>query len=221
MNVTKALHSRYTCRAYKQLPVDKEILFSILEAANQSSSWGNTQPWEIFVASGAAIDRLRASCAESFSKGVQPIPELGMVENWPLALKTRYQEVVKVRLANAGIAREDRKGRFLQAAQGFGFFGAPAVIFLCRDRSLTQWSLFDLGLVAQGIMLSAEQMALNTAIAVQCVSYPELIRAELNIPEDLEIIIGIAIGYGDPDHLENRIRIDRRAIKDVVRYKNV
>jgi nitroreductase len=220
MNVIEALNARYTCRAFKPIQVDKEVLLKILQAANQSPSWGNTQPWEIFVASGAALDRLRKSCVDSFVKGVPQAPELGMVEKWPAPLKARYTEVSRERIANAGIDPKDMKAIGKYVAQGFGFWGAPAVIFLCRDRSLTQWSLFDLGLVAEGIMISAEQMDLNTAVAVQCASYPNLIRAELSIPEDLEIVIGIAIGFGDPDHVENRIRASRRAIEDVVRFKD-
>lgn len=220
MNVLEALFSRYTCRAFKPAQVDKAVLLEILQAANQSPSWGDTQPWEIFVASGAALERLRQSCVDSFYKGVPPAPELGMVEKFPKHLEARYLQVSKERMANLGIGPTDGTaiGKFI--ANGFGFFGAPAVIFLCRDRSLSQWSLFDLGLIAQSIMLAAEHMGLNTAVAVQCVAYPHLVRDELSIPEDLEIVIGIAIGYGDTDHKENQFRASRRSIEDVVRYKD-
>jgi nitroreductase len=88
------------------------------------------------------------------------------------------------------------------------------------DNSLNDWSLFDLGLIAQSIMLAAEDYGLNTAVAVQFVAYTDVIRAELNIPEHLKIVIGISLGYGDLDHLDNRCRSMRRPIGEVVVFKN-
>lgn len=57
MNVTDALDSHVTCRAFKPDPLTKETIFQIMEAANHSPSWGNTQPWGIFIASGPALER--------------------------------------------------------------------------------------------------------------------------------------------------------------------
>src|SRR5659263_675197 len=52
MNVTAALNSRYTCRAFKPQPLEKDTILAILEAAKRPPSWANTQPWEIFVPGG-------------------------------------------------------------------------------------------------------------------------------------------------------------------------
>jgi Nitroreductase len=219
MDVTTALKSRFTCRAFKPDLLDKETIMKIMEAANHSPSWGNTQPWEVFVASGQALDRLRSMYTDYFERDVPLTPELERPVEWPPALKERYQALGKMRLANLGIERNDEEGRRFNMAQNFNFFGAPAVAFLCMDRSLTHWSLFDLGLLAQSIMLAAEQYGVSSAIAVQFASYPDLVRTELEIPETLCITIGIALGYGDPGHLQNQVRSARRPVKEVVRIK--
>ena len=40
---------------------------------------------------------------------------------------------------------------------------------------------------------------------------------QLNIPEELTILCGLAVGYTDPDFPANQLRIDRNAIeKNVV-----
>jgi nitroreductase len=219
MDVTQALHSRFTCRAFKPDPVAKEIIFKIMEDANHSPSWGNTQPWKLFIASGPALERLRSAYTQHFAQGIPVNPEIERPVDWPPSLKERYQELGKMRLANLGIERDNEQGRLFNLTQNFHFFGAPAVVFLCMDRTLNPWSLFDLGLLSQSIMLAAEQYGLGSAVAVQFASYPDLVRTELGIPEDLCIAIGIALGYSDPDHLQNQVRSSRRPINDVVRFK--
>jgi nitroreductase len=220
MNVTDALNSRFTCRAFNPDAVTKETIFNIMEAANHAPSWGNTQPWEIFIASGPALERLRSVYTEHFTNDIPINPEVKRPVDWPPALNERYQERTKTRLASLGIERQDEDGRRFNMAQNFNFFGAPAVVFLCMDRTLTPWSLFDLGLISQSITLAAEQYGVGSAIAVQFASYPDLVRAELGVPADLSIVIGIALGYCDREHPQNQLRSTRRPVGDVVRFKD-
>jgi len=70
MNIIDAVKSRFTCRAFTSEPVDNETILTIIEAALRTPSWGNTQPWEIFVASGQSADRLRKAYFERFSNDV-------------------------------------------------------------------------------------------------------------------------------------------------------
>ena len=93
------------------------------------------------------------------------------------------------------------------------------MIYLCLDRSLTPWSMFDLGLLAQSIMLEAREYGLDSAPAVMLVAYPEIIRAELGIPENLSIVFGIALGHADGQSPQNKYRTPRRPIKEVVRFQ--
>ena len=118
-----------------------------------------------------------------------------------------------------GIARDDKAGRESMRAANYRFFNAPIVIYICMDRTLTPWSVFDLGLLAQSIMLAAEENGLDTAPAVMLVSYPDLIRAELGIPDTLSIIFGIALGFGDHKDPANKFRSLRRPLSEVMHVK--
>jgi nitroreductase len=89
------------------------------------------------------------------------------------------------------------------------------------DRTLTAWSIFDMGLLAQSIMLAAQQYGVDSAVAALLISYPDLIRAELGIPEDMLILIGVALGYRDRQHLSNQYRSSRRPLQEVVRLKGL
>lgn len=219
MDVTDALYSRYSTRAFKPDAVDKETITRILEAATRAPSWANTQPWEIFVAGGDVLNRLRHAYLENFHKGVSGGSDLPRPQQWPPAQQKRMEELGAERFKIAGIERDDKVARQAIFEANYRFFGAPAVIYLCMDHTLTPWSIFDIGMLAQSIMLAAQQYGLGSIPAYVLVSYPDLIRAELKIPDDLSIIIGIALGYSDEQHPQNKFRSPRRPVQEVVRFE--
>jgi nitroreductase len=222
MNVLDALNSRFTCRAFTPEPVDRDQLLAILEGSLKAPSWGNTQPWEIFVACGAPLERLREAYSERFARDVPVSPDLPrpLPADWPPALKTRYETLRNERSDFLGLDRDDQKDMHSLMARNFSFFDAPCVIFLCMDRALTPWSLFDLGSVSQSIMLAACEQRLGTAVAVQLASYPDLVRQELGIPDDLAVCIGVAIGHIDNESPQNEFRSTRRPVGEVVRIRD-
>ena len=59
MDVVDALSTRFTVRAFKPDPIDRHTLEKVMEAALRAPSWANTQPWEIYVAGGEVLNRLR------------------------------------------------------------------------------------------------------------------------------------------------------------------
>lgn len=219
MTVTDALNSRFTCRAFKPDPVNKETILKIIESATQAPSWENTQPWEVFIASGDTLARIRQSFLNNFEKEVSFNPDLPVPKEWPDALKARGQQLAVKRFEALGIERDDKEARRDNIERNLNFFGAPVVIYLCMDRTLTPWSIFDMGSLSQSIMLTAQEYGLDTAPAVMLVAYPESIRAEIGISEELLIIFGIALGYGDADHPQNKVQSPRRVVEEVVRFK--
>jgi nitroreductase len=221
MNVTTALNSRYTVRAFKPDPIDKNTLQKIFEVALRAPSWANTQPWEIYVAGGDVLNRLRQAYQEHLKNCVPRNPDLSVPRQWPPELLKRMEAVKAERFAILEKGCLDNSILKDISQLNYKFFGAPIVVYLCMDRTLTPWSIFDLGLLAQSIMLAAQQFGVGSAPAVTLVAHPELIRAELNIPEDLLIIIGVALGYADQDHPLNKYRSPRRAIDEVVRFKGI
>ncbi|MFZ0011796.1 MAG: nitroreductase family protein [Halobacteriota archaeon] len=66
MNVIDALNSRFAVRAFEPDPVHTETILTILDAATRAPSSGNTHPWELFVAGGDALDRLRHAYDDRF-----------------------------------------------------------------------------------------------------------------------------------------------------------
>lgn len=217
MNVLEALEARRSIRAYKPEPVAPELIKSIIEAANRAPSWANTQPWEVFVASGAPLENLRKRYLETFRQGVAPRFDIPAPQSWPAAHQERINQMGAGRFATLGIRRDDQEARRKVQELNFNFFGAPHVLFLCMDRNLSSWSLFDMGSFAMSLMLAAQHYGLSTIPAIMMVSYPDIIREELHIPEELAIVIGIALGYADMDSIYNRYRTTRKSLDEFLR----
>jgi nitroreductase len=219
MNVIDALNSRFTVRAFEPDPVHKETILKILDAATRAPSSGNTQPWELFVAGGDALDRIRHAYEERFKERVPGSPDLPAPQEWPPTMQKRMDELKAARFESLGTERDDAATRHVMLERAHQFFGAPTVMYLCMDRTLTAWSIFDMGLLAQSIMLAGQQYGVDSAAAALLISYPDLIRAELEIPEDVLILMGVALGYRDRQHPLNQYRSPRRPLQEVVRLK--
>lgn len=221
MDVIDALHSRYTVRAFKPDPIDRETLQKILGAALHAPSWANTQPWEIYVAGGDMLNRLRKSYLEHLKNCVPRSPDLTAPRDWPPAQQKRMEAVKAERMAVLEKACLDKSVLADVAQINYRFFDAPIVVYLCMDRSLTPWSIFDMGSLAQSIMLAAQEFNIGSAPAVTLVAHPDLLRAELAIPEELSIIFGIALGHVDVTHPLNTFRSPRRHVDEAVRFRGV
>jgi len=221
MNVIDAINSRSTIRAFTPDPIERGTILRILEAATRAPSWANTQPWELFVAGGEALEKLRNAYSVRFQQGEPRNPDISGPTTWPPAIQERVLALMSALAHSAATEGGSDAMRQKFVADNYRFFGAPTVVFLCMDRSLTPWSMFDMGSLAQSIMLAAQQYGVSSAIAFMFASYPDLIRTELDIPDDLAILIGIALGYADADYLRDRQRSSRRPLKDVVRCKGI
>lgn len=200
-------------------PIPDKLLRELLEDALRSPSWSNTQPWEVYVVTGAALERLRKSYLETHDRSEPYAPEVPMPQTWPEDLQDRSRRNSIRLFENVGIAREDQEARAANWRNNFQFFNAPALVILCQDRTLTEWSVMDLGTFGGYLMLAAEQHGIQSVPAFSSVAYPKLLRAELDIPEHLLIRTGILLGYAEEDHPYNRHVSEREPLERLVHFK--
>ncbi len=219
LGVLESLQSRYTCREFKPDPLSRETVRSILEAANRAPSTANTQPWEVFVAMGAPLHRLREAFMGNFKKNIAPGPDFPLTHHWPHDLEERRREIMALHKIKYGIHPGDTTDDLEHRVHNFEFFNAPVVLYLCMEKTLGFWSMFDLGLYSQSLMLAAKAKGVDTAPAIMLVSYPSLIRDELEIPKHLSIVFGIAMGYGTEKSRPGESLSPRRPVEQVVRWK--
>jgi nitroreductase len=221
MNVKEALWKRRTVRAFLADPVSRETLEAILGDALRAPSWANTQPWEIFVAAGEPLERIRAIWAERTDAKVSSDTDLPFPGAWPEGCRERSKElnVDRANVTNTTPADPAFHREFLLANRRF--FAAPCVVWVCMDQMLGSWSMFDLGALSQSICLAAQDHGVDSAIAINMVLWPDVLREDLQIPRELAVVIGIALGYVDPAGPEDAFRAARRPLGDVVRFVGI
>ncbi|EID18003.1 nitroreductase [Mycolicibacterium phlei RIVM601174] len=81
---------RRSCRAFKPDPVPREVIDAILEAAQSTASWCNSQPWRVVVTSGAGTERLRAALYEA-SAGAPEATDNPVAEGVPQRVQAAAQ----------------------------------------------------------------------------------------------------------------------------------
>lgn len=65
----------------------------------------------------------------------------------------------------------------------------------------------------QTLVLALTNAGLGTCLEVSIAGYPDVVRGELGVGEELEIICGLAVGYADGGFGANRIRIGRVSVE--------
>ncbi len=223
MDVIEAMLERRSIRSFTSDLVPKETLRKILEAATHAPSSSNTQPWEIFVVGGRVLEKIRQSYSDRFKKDVPGKSEVRGTgqEQLPAAMLERMTQFRAERSKLEGLDPQSPEGVRLSTERGARFFGAPVVVILCMNRTLSIFSTYDLGLLTQNILLAAQSFGIGSIIAGATVSHPDILRKELAIPDDLLIVEGIALGYPDKQSIINTYRSSRRPIQEVVTFKGL
>jgi nitroreductase len=221
MDVGIALRSRRTVRAFLNRPVARDTLEAILSDALHTPSWANTQPWEIFVAAGEVLERIRRISEQRTIEKVASNTDVPFPGSWPVECRARTKELDAGRAAIRGTTPADPAFHrdFIRANRRF--FDAPCAVYLAMDQTLGNWSMFDLGAICHAITLAAQEHGVESAIAINLVVYPDVLREELGIPRNLAIVIGIGLGYADPSDPEDAFRSNRRPLAGAVRFSGV
>jgi len=211
VNVTEALATRMSCRAFLPTPVPGATVRSILEAARQTPSGGNLQPWHVYALAGEPLAELLARVRSRFRthpRGEEPEYAIYPPELWEPYRSRRYQCGEDL-YATIGIRREDKVGRLMQFARNYQFFGAPVGLFFCLDRRMgpPQWS--DVGMYMQSVMLLAREHGLHTCAQEAWSVWHGTVREFVDMPPELMLFSGMALGYRDESAPINTLRTDR------------
>ena len=215
MDLIDSIKKRRSCRAFLDRPVDKGTLENLLMLATQAPSAINLQPWELTVVSGEEKKRLsrllvkrmkemRISCGPGAKA---PLPEYfvererGLLKSIQPTLpdNTKFQDFINEGSCN--------------------FYGAPTAIIICIDEVFSSARLTDIGVIVGYLVLAAHGMGLATCPIGLITAFDDDIKEELNIPEEKHVVIGVAVGYADPESPINRSRSERVPLGDVVKWR--
>jgi nitroreductase len=222
VNVSEAVASRYSCRAFIETPVPGEIVRAILDAARQAPSGGNLQPWWVYALTGEPLAELRSVVrakvmANPRGDGTHEydIYPPGLGEPY----RSRRFKCGEDLYATLGIPREDKLRRLLQLARNYDFFGAPVGLFFYLDRSMgpPQWS--DVGMYMQTVMLLAREHGLHTCAQEIWSVVPGTVGEFLGVPPNLMLFAGMALGYADPEAPVNTLKTERAPLEEFAQFR--
>ncbi len=219
MELVDAIKGRRSIRKFTSQDVPKSVVTEILEGARWSPSWGNTQPWTLYVLTGQALAKFKKMNLEQTLAGAAIDSDVPMLTNWPDAMKARYGELGKVVLSVQGIKRDDKDARDKYYQDMVSIFDAPCLILACISRdNLVEYQMLDIGLITQTICLMAHDKGLGTCLLAAAARYPAEIRKIAAIPDDKKIVVGIALGYPDPSVPLNNFERNRAKLDEIVHW---
>ena len=226
MNVTEAINSRHSVRGFLDKPVDDAVLKKILAVAPCSPSWACTRPWIYYVAKGEVLERIRQQYLALYNSGADRDNDIPTNPVWPDRENNNQFEWGRQRCRvqwniDPNSKEPEEQARFAvikknMRINAMKFFDAPAVLFPCMDKSLHTWALYDMGSASMLIQLAAHEAGLGCITAYHMGCYPKVLHKELHIPDNLAILLGIAIGYKDEKSIENKDKAVRTKIEDIL-----
>lgn len=214
MDVSVALRTRHSTRAFSRRPLADDVVKEILMDAREAPSWSNTQPWKVAVANGALADTLRAELVGAATTRV-PTPEVNQLFEYPPVLQARRRATGFGLYDVLGIDRADKEGRARQFEKNFAMFDAPCAVFLFAHKALQGYAMLDCGCFLQSLLLSATERGVQSCAQAVLASFPDLIRARFDVDDDWALVCGVALGYAD-DAPVNQFRPARAPLDEFV-----
>ncbi|MDQ1334171.1 MAG: Nitroreductase [Thermodesulfobacteriota bacterium] len=215
MELLKAIEERRSTRAFLERPVDHDKIETLIRLATQAPSAINLQPYELTIVSGKEKQRLSRLLVKrmrerniSCGPGAKsPLPEyfverergLFNVIRPNLPEQTPFQDFI-----NEGSCH---------------FYGAPTAIVITIDQVFSSARLTDIGVLVGYLVMSAHALGLGTCPIGLITAFDDDIKESLNIPDKKKVVIGVAVGYPDPEAPINRSRSDRVPIEDLVKWR--
>lgn len=191
-------------------PVPRELLDEALTLAMRAPSNTNLQPWRLFLATGQRRERLVKALLERAAAG---FPEsVGL----PQSFAPLRQEFGALVYGAMGVAREDKEGRRVARLRNWEFFRAPVGGVVCMHRDLGPADSVGVGMFLQTLLLALTARGIGTCVQASIAHFPDILRAELEIPDELTVLCGLSIGYPDPDFAANNLHTPRNAVEDNV-----
>lgn len=219
-SVSDAVATRRSLRAFLPTSIDLEQLRKVLDCAARAPSGTNMQPWSTYVLTGESRQRLcDATCAafdakeEGHSSEVRYYPE-----QWFEPYLGRRRQVGWSLYQLLGIEKGDRSATHAQHRRNFEFFDAPVGLMFTVHRDLATGSWLDYGMYLQNVMLLAREQGWHSCAQAAWPDYHQVVKTVLSLPSDQVVVCGMALGYADPEKIENSLVTERVPVETNVTF---
>ncbi|NKR61636.1 nitroreductase [Rhodococcus hoagii] len=211
------LATRSSCRAFRPDPVPRATIEQILELAQRTPSWCNTQPWQVAITEGEGTERFRKGLGEYVRSNPQE-SDFPFPAEYRGAYQQRRKACAMQLYASVGIAPGDRQASAQQTMKNFDLFGAPHVAIVTTDAALGVYGAVDCGLYVNTFLLAAQSLGVGSISQAALAGSAPYLRSFLDLPEDRKVVCAISFGYADESHPANGFRTTRADIASVATW---
>jgi len=220
--VDHAIESRRSIRAFSDQPVSRELVEHVLRVASRAPSGTNTQPWKVYVLTGAALESLSREILNVFDQPDWAQTHRDEYDYYPTEWKSpfidRRRKVGWDLYGLLGIGKQDKQGMHAQHARNYRFFDAPVGLMFTIDRILGRGSWIDYGMFLQNLMVAARGWGLDTCPQAAFTPFHRVIARHIAMPAEEMLVCGMALGYADNTHTANRLVTERETVAGFTRF---
>jgi len=213
------LRQRWSCRGFLETPVPRPTIERLLEMAQRTPSWCNTQPWHVTITSGAATRRLAEGLGAHQRSGAPDTPDLPFPDAYRGTYLERRRECGFQLYGALGIERGDRARSSAQMLENFRFFGAPHFALITTERELGTYGAIDCGGYVSVFLLAAQSLGLAAVPQAAVAAFAPWLREYFSLPDTRLVVCGISFGYADEAHAANGFRTNRAPIHEAVDWR--
>ena len=222
LDVEEAITSRHSIRAFLPKPVPRELLERVLAVASRAPSGTNTQPWNVYVLTGAAKEALSRKVLDVYDDPEERELHTEEYAYYPVEWKSpfidRRRKVGWDLYGLLGIAKTDKTRMHLQHSRNYEFFGAPVGLMFTIDRIMRQGSWLDYGMFLQSVMVAARGLGLDTCPQAAWTPFHRIVMPAIGAPASQQLVCGMSLGYRDPAAIENTLVTEREPIASFVQF---
>ena len=220
--VDEAISSRRSIRAFLPKPVAREDIEALLEVASRAPSGSNTQPWKVYVLTGAVRQRLSDEILAAYMDPAQVAEHQEEYhyypQKWVAPYIDRRRKIGWDLYALLGLTRDNKSGMQAQHGRNYMFFDAPVGLIFTIDRVMEQGSWLDYGMFLQNLMIAARARGLDTCPQAAFTQFHKVIARVLQIPDGEQLVCGMALGYADHSKIENTLKTEREPVSGFAKF---
>ena len=210
------MKQRHSVRYFQQKEIPSSTLKEIMSTALHSPSWCNSQSWSIYIASGKTLSEIKKEWLPKNEQGIKGYADIPPDHREDAAEKS--QNNMKALFKGIGDLCKDESLKSFMDAQKI-LFNAPTIVYLTVPKKRITYSILDIGAIEMAILLAAKSHGVDSLIAYETIKFPDIIRKYCRVPEDEDILIGIALGYED-ENLVNKFRAKKYTIDEACHFFN-
>ena len=214
--VKELISGRHTFRKFQDKEIPEEVLRDAFALAQLTPSNNNLQTWRAVVVRREALTNFKKELQAAWAQGwpvLPPVPKgyMHLKEGFGASFYGKHLK----------IGRDDHEKRNEYLKRNFDFYGARTAVVVYQDSRLVYYDTLSVGLWMQNLALTLRAQNVEACFMASITGYPTLLKKTLGLPEGVDVLSGIALGYIEEGAIENMHVMARELWEDRVTFQSL